>query len=158
MHNSFINVQILPDPGLFVMAIPHAPTTVAEWTLVTHGEQNQKTHSSLSPFRSDSKCLTSTPALICLPLAQLALLPSWLTVSVSGQYLDYSRNWLDKSIAGKKKKKVSHRNSVKKEEQFPAHSPMHVLPTYLLLLLNCSRPSLSPSPNKVKSSLSISRE
>ena len=92
----------------------------------------RKTHSSLWSFRSDSKCLTSTPALACLHLAQLALFWS--------QYLEYrgivfSRNWLDKSVPGKKWNKVLHRNSVQKEDKCHARSPRHVLQTYLLLLL-----------------------
>ena len=58
----------------------HGPCNHRCRMLITQGEQNQKTYSSLSPFRSNSDYLLSIPALACLPLAQL---PFRVAVSVS---------------------------------------------------------------------------
>ena len=57
MQNSFISIQILPDPGISFMAnSAHGLCNHHCRTLVTYSEQKRKTHSSLSPSCSEVLC------------------------------------------------------------------------------------------------------
>ena len=105
-------------------------------TQVTHGEQKQKMHSSLSSSSSEvslpwPEWFTSTPALTSMALAQLSL-PAFR--SLAQHSLQRYRMWRRMAGQSWSWQEMSRRNSGK-EEKFHEHNPIHVLQTVLLSLL-----------------------
>ena len=105
-HNSFINVQISPDPGIFLMAILPRTQPLLPNEHWAHTANKNKRHILLChhsvPTQNASHqhlhcdCMSAT--------GTTRMLPSWPTVSVSRGiiFTNFSRNWLDKSVPSTK--------------------------------------------------------